>query len=270
MKKRIHKAEIILITLTAAMLCGCGKTNTDTTERNDASGIAGTEALEQEKLEYASTEPADVAEDASSTETLDKMETEAKDTETENEELSLKEQIEQEVEYYTQEITVTYAETAEYPALAEFLISYFEIPQEYQAESRYYYNYVDLNEDGINEILALVVGDYTTGSGGDTVLLIEDRAEGFSVAEAFYMVRTPVLISDNITNGWHDLIFPVYGGGNEAGYSICHYSETGTYMSEANEFVEELDNTISGQQILSNNLIDDMDKGTYLTLVPAE
>ncbi len=62
MKKGIHKAEIILITLTAAMLCGCGKTNTDTTERNDASGIAGTEALEQGKLEYASTEPAAVAE----------------------------------------------------------------------------------------------------------------------------------------------------------------------------------------------------------------
>lgn len=255
MKKGIHKAEIILMTLMAAMLCGCGNTNTDTTKVKDNSRIEGTEALEQEKLEYASTEPVDVAEGASSTET---------------EELSLKEQIEQEVENHTPEITVTYAETAEYPALAEFLISYFDIPEEYQAESRYYYNYVDLNEDGTNEILALVVGEYTTGSGGDTILLIEDGTEEFSVTEAFYMVRTPVLISDNLTNGWHDLIFPVYGGGNEAGYSICHYSETGSYLSESNEFVEKLDNTISGHQILSNNLIDDMDKGTYLTLVPAE
>ena len=270
MKKGIHKAEIILMTLMAAMLCGCGKTNTDTTKVIDNSGIDGTEALEQEKLEYASTEPVDVAEGASSTETLDKMETEAKDTETETEELSLKEQIEQEVENHTPEITVTYAETGEYPALAEFLISYFDIPEEYQAESRYYYNYVDLNEDGTNEILALVVGEYTTDSGGDTILLIEDGTEEFSVTEAFCMVRTPVLISDNLTNGWHDLIFPVYGGGNEAGYSICHYSETGSYLSESNEFVEKLDNTFSGHQMLSNNLIDDMDKGTYLTLAPAE
>lgn len=257
MKKRIHKAEVLFATLAAAMLCGCGKNDAGAAEKTDDSIIAATE------IEHVDTQ-SDDAEQNTIIEPENREETENAGTE----ELSFKEQIEQEIQKNTPEITVSYAETVEYPALAEFLISYFEIPEEYQTESRYYYNYTDLNEDGTKEIIALVVGDYTTGSGGDTILLIEGEEDNFSVTEAFYMVRTPVIISDNITNGWHDLIFPVYGSGIEAGYTICHHSETETYMSESNEFVEDLDESISGHQILSNNLIDDMDKGTYLSLAP--
>lgn len=175
--------------------------------------------------------------------------------------------IEMEIEEKTPKLTAIYAETAEYPALAQFLIDYYQMPEEYQPESRYYYNYVDLNEDGVQEILAIVVGDYTTESAGDTALLLVPTEVSFEVLETFPMIRTPVLISDNMTNGWHDLIFSVYGGGVDPGYLIYRYSE-GIYVNEENEFLESLDDSISGQQILSNNLIDDLDKGTYLTLAP--
>lgn len=262
MRKGIHKAEFILVVMAAAAFCGCGKSDTKTLA--EADNIEATEVAVNGETDSTGTPSASSEQNASADSTTQKD----KNTETETFEDSIKEQIEMEIKKNTPEITIDYAEKTEYPELAEFLISYFEIPEEYLAESRYYYNYVDLNEDGTEEILALVVGEYTTASGGDTILLIEKEAERFSVADAFYMVRTPVVISDNMTNGWHDLIFPVYGGGNDIGYSICHYSETGTYMSENNEFVEELDETISGHQILSNNLIDDMDKGAYLSLAP--
>lgn len=253
MKKRIHKVGMVILTLAAAMFCGCGKRNADAEKWAGNAVITDTEAADTEQ---------NIVTEATDEKTLES-------SETETEEFNLKEQIEQEIQKNTPEITESYAETAEYPALAEFLTSYFEIPEEYQAESRYYYNYADLNEDGTREILALVVGDYTTGSSGDTILLLEETEDTFSVKDIFYMVRTPVIISDNMTNGWHDLIFPVYGGGIEVGYSICHYSEEGTYLSEGNEFMEDLDESISGHQILSNNLINDMDKGTYLSLAPA-
>ena len=262
MRKGIHKAELILVILAAAAFCGCGKSNTDTSAKTDS--IGASETVTDSENTSAGMLNATYEENTAAEATT----SENNHTEAETFEETLIDQIEQEIQKNTPAITVSYAETEEYPELAEFLITYFEIPEEYLAESRYYYNYVDLNEDGTEEILALVVGDYTTGSGGDTVLFIEKEAENFVVSDAFYMVRTPVIISDNMTNGWHDLIFPIYGGGNDIGYSICHYSEDGTYMSEENEFVEELDETISGHQILSNNLIDDKDKGTYLSLAP--
>lgn len=261
MRKGIHKAEIILVVLTAAAFCGCGKSNTNTSAKTDNTEVTKVVA----DSENVSTEMPDAAYEEN---ILAETTTSEKPANSETFEDSIKDQIEQEIQKNTPEITTSYAETVEYPELADFLISYFEIPEEYLADSRYYYNYVDLNEDGTEEILALVVGDYTTGSGGDTVLLLEKEAESFSVSDAFYMVRTPVIVSDNMTNGKHDLIFPVYGGGNDIGYSICHYSKAGTYISEENEFVESLDETIAGHQILSNNLIDDKDKGTYLSLAP--
>lgn len=166
-------------------------------------------------------------------------------------------------------IMYQYAETEEYPELADFLISYYEIPEEFQPETRYYYNFIDLNDDGAEEIFAVVVGDYTSGSGGDSAVILKKEPNGaLSVMESFVFFHTPVIISDKVTNGWHEIIYPVYGGGIDPGYIICHYSEEGGYQTEANEVVEELPEDIRGIRILSNNLIDDMDKGNYLTLVP--
>lgn len=163
-------------------------------------------------------------------------------------------------------IVTEYAEEEEYPKLAEFLASYYGIPEEAQRETRYYYNRIDLNEDGRDEIFAVVIGEYTKGDAGDPALLLEQgNGAEFMVLDAFAQIRTPVTISDNMTNGWHDIIFDVYGKGVEDGYLICHYNPEGGYQTEDNAFMTELE-PVSGTQILSNNLIDDMDKGNYFTL----
>lgn len=164
-----------------------------------------------------------------------------------------------------------YASDEEYPQLAQFLISYYEIPEEYQQETRYYYNYTDLNEDGTNEIFAVVIGEYTSGSGGDCAVILKQEEEHvFSVMESFQFFRTPVIISKKMTNGWHEIVLEVYGGGIDPGFIICHFSENGGYQTEENEFVEELPEDTAGFRILSNNLIDDLDKGRYLTLAPRD
>lgn len=161
-----------------------------------------------------------------------------------------------------------YAEETEYPALASFLISYYQIPEEYQSETRYYYNHIDLNDDGTDELFAFVVGEYTEVSFGDPALILTEEADGsFTVIEAFEGVHTPILISDNTTNGWHDIIYNEYGRGTEDGYRICHYNPEGGYQTELSELTDEYPSQ-GGTQILSNNLIDDMDKGNYLTLAP--
>ena len=53
------------------------------------------------------------------------------------------------------------------------LIDTYQIPEDEWDMTRYYYNYVDLNEDGSDEIFALAVGPYVSGSGGSCALLLD-------------------------------------------------------------------------------------------------
>ena len=160
-----------------------------------------------------------------------------------------------------------YGEETPYPHLAEFLIAYYQIPEEYQSKTRYYYNYVDLNDDGVDEVFVVVVGEYTEVSFGDPALILWEEGETFGVVESFEGVHTPITISDQLTNGWHNIVYYEYGGGRKSGYRICLFNPQGGYQTELSEVVEELP-SMGGMQILSNNLIDDMDQGRYMTLAP--
>ena len=51
-----------------------------------------------------------------------------------------------------------YADREKNQELADFLIAYYQIPEEFCTETRYYYDRVDLNEDGTEEILAVDKG----------------------------------------------------------------------------------------------------------------
>ena len=161
-----------------------------------------------------------------------------------------------------------YAEKTELPELAAFLTAYYQIPEEYLSETRYYYNYGDLNGDGAEEMIVLTIGESTSTSGGECVLVLSGGTE-FAVIGDFRNARTPVIVSDEKTDGWHDLIYPVYGGGQDTGYIKCTYREETGYQSSEGDFLEELEG-VSGSKVLANNLIDDMDKGNYMTLAPAD
>lgn len=169
-----------------------------------------------------------------------------------------------------QTVMEEYSEDAEFPELASFLADYYKVPEEYMQETRYYYNYTDLNEDGISEIFAVVIGETTSSGKGDSALILSINEEKeFEVLEAFTGLHTPVLICDEMVNGWHMIVYPVYGGGQDAGYRICRYKEGEGYQSEESEFVEEPE-WMPGIRILADNLINDMDEGDYLTLVPRD
>ena len=169
---------------------------------------------------------------------------------------------------YVPTVIEVFSEDAPYRELADFLTDYYQIPEEYLGETRYYYNYIDLNDDGLMEIFSIVIGEYTESSSGDPAVILSVSETGeFVAAEAFASIRTPITISEQTTNGWHDIIYYTYGGDEEDGYRICHYNPEGGYQTELNEIVDELE-PVGGTQILSNNLIDDMDQGRYLTLAP--
>lgn len=158
-----------------------------------------------------------------------------------------------------------YAETEEYPKLAEFLTDYYQIPEDEQEETRYYYNYVDLNEDGRQEIFAIIIREDALGDdGGPALILAAEEGGTFAVLEDFMEVITPIMISEHTTNGWHDVIYSA-NDMLERGFLVCRYDLQAGYHSEENEFLPEMPQ-VSGVEILSNNLIDDMDQGNYMTL----
>lgn len=167
-------------------------------------------------------------------------------------------------------IITVYSEDKEYPQLAQFLAEHYEIPEEYLDETRYYYNYTDLNEDGQEEIFAVVVGDYTKQSSGyPAVILQKMEDDTFGIIEDFTEIQTPVTVYDTMTNGWHEFSYYGYGVDEKDGYRICRYNPDGGYQTDLSEIVDKVE-PVNGKQILSDNLIDDMDRGDYLTLAPKD
>lgn len=164
-------------------------------------------------------------------------------------------------------LEMRYGEDVPYPELSAFLAEYFAVPEEQLAETRYYYNYIDLNEDGADEIVAAVTSEELEEASGHPILILEaDTRGGFTVLTLLEEVHTPVVIDDAQTDGWHNVIPAVYGGMTSPGFLIYHYGENG-YQAGEEDFVETLQG-ISGVQILSDNFIDDLDRGDYLTLQP--
>lgn len=159
-----------------------------------------------------------------------------------------------------------YAETEPDGKLAAFLAAYYQIPDEYLPETRYYYDTLDLNSDGKDEILVVVVGEYTEQEGGDPALILSETEDSYEVLEDFPFLRTPVYVSKEKRDGWSDLIVPFHGTGDGNGYLLCHHTPEEGYQSAENEFLESFDENFCGKKILANNFIDDMDKGNYLTL----
>lgn len=77
----------------------------------------------------------------------------------------------------------------------------------------YYYNKVDLNGDNKPEVIVYAYGPMLAGSGGGSGLILKEISEGYQIISKLSLVRTPIIISNNKTNGWKDIIMEVSGGG---------------------------------------------------------
>lgn len=162
-------------------------------------------------------------------------------------------------------ITGYYSETIAYPALEAEIIDELDYENMDMTSTRYYYNYVDLNDDGIDEIIVQLNGDYSTTKNGDTLLIVEQEREydenneddGFDVEDKFITFANPVIVSDNKTNGYKDLIFMNPDGT----YSKVEYGRDGyKKLSEAVK-LKNIDN-ITGVALLCNDVAADTENNT--------
>lgn len=171
----------------------------------------------------------------------------------------------QEPEKLATNITSIYAEVKPNVELEKTIIDYLEIPEEYLAKTKYYYNYIDLNMDGNNEIFVVVMGPYTSGTGGSTALHITQTKTGMKVNQKFTMIQTPVIVSDKVTNGEKELIVRKSGGGANSSYVVLTCSDGKYTTVNEGTAIPGLE-AVFGKAIISNDILKDMDEGKALYL----
>ncbi len=152
------------------------------------------------------------------------------------------------------------AETKANPELEALIIDQYDIPDEALNQTSYYYNYVDLNDDGQKEIFVVVNGPYTSGTGGSSALWVSQDEGKLYVNQQFTLVNVPVIISDNKTNGMHDLIIPYYGGGAESQYKVLTGGEAAYTAINDSKSIKTLDG-VKGKAIIANDLVKEIQNG---------
>ena len=72
---------------------------------------------------------------------------------------------------------------------------------------------VDLDGDGVDEVLAYAGGPMRCGTGGCTLLVLRAQGKTFSKLGAISSAQLPIGVLATTTNGRRDLAVTVYGGG---------------------------------------------------------
>ncbi len=82
---------------------------------------------------------------------------------------------------------------------------------------------IDLDGDGVEEIVAYAAGPMLCGSGGCNVLVLQREADGFAVRMDASVSRLPVTALDSRSHGWRDLTVGIGGGGGPGGQAVMRF-----------------------------------------------
>ncbi|WP_313757276.1 hypothetical protein [Tissierella sp.] len=144
------------------------------------------------------------------------------------------------------------SETEKSEELEKIIIDYLQYDKKEDEELEYFYNYIDLNGDEKEEIFVYLIGKSVSGSGGSTALIIDK--ESHKIISNFTLVQNPIIISEEKTNGWNNIIMNVSGGGVESFYAKLGFDgeKYPSNPSMASE-VEE-GSVVKGIAIISENI----------------
>jgi hypothetical protein len=97
-------------------------------------------------------------------------------------------------------------------SLKKFLQNYVG-NSDHDRATQYSSAFVDLRDDGTQEVIVYLTGDGWCGSGGCTTLVLVPTDSSYTVVTKITIVRPPIRILVTKSNNWHDIAVRVQGGG---------------------------------------------------------
>jgi hypothetical protein len=125
----------------------------------------------------------------------------------------------------TPTITRTVPSEKAQDAVLERAVSRF-LRLEKEDRNYYRYNRVDLDGDGVPEVLLQVQGAFVCGSGGGCPLVVfKKKGNSYDSVTRIGLTWLPVVVSDHRTRGWSDLILwqRSYGNAQPSHYEVLMF-----------------------------------------------
>ena len=130
-------------------------------------------------------------------------------------------------------------------------------PFERDGKTRYSAAFVDLNDDGVDELIVYVTGRAWCGTGGCQMLVMAPEGTSFRVVTGTTVTRTPIRMLATKSNGWHDISVLVTGGGIQLGYEAELSFDGTTYPSNPSMApAHRLENEAPGITLVSSTTND--------------
>lgn len=114
--------------------------------------------------------------------------------------------------------------------LETFLQNYVKTPYVPEDKTtRYFDAFVDLNDDGKEEVIVYLTGPQWCGSGGCTTLILVAEGSSYNVITKLTVAQRPIRVLAATSNGWHSLGVSVQGGGVRRRYEAILMFNGKTY-----------------------------------------
>lgn len=123
-----------------------------------------------------------------------------------------------------------------------------ELVDRFGTEARQVASWVDLNADGQEEVVVLVVGLMACGTGGCTVLVFTPEGSGYRTVADFNLVKPPIFVAATSTAGWRDLVVHLGGGGMPSRDVLLRFDGT-TWANGDPEIVVDLEHLDGAQRL---------------------
>ena len=103
----------------------------------------------------------------------------------------------------------------------------------------YKHAFIDLNNDGEEDVIVLLQGRSWCGSGGCTMLVLIGEDSGYRVISKSSVTSEPIRVSESISNGWRDII--VRSDGEEKLLQLDDYTYPANPSMESAATQEQVD-----------------------------
>lgn len=118
----------------------------------------------------------------------------------------------------------------------------------------YYYNYVDLNDDGNMEVVLYLQKATRSEVIDSSVLVLSPQDNGkYTVLGNFSVVQNPIIISENKTNGWRDIIMGLPGNDVAEVLLVAKFAESQYHRSLDLQTSLQEGQVIFGKAVIADN-----------------